>query len=57
MLFIDPITHQPVTAAELRAEIARLEALALRQRDERLEEILLEIIWQRERLLEQAEAA
>ena len=51
----DPITGQPITAADLRAEIVRLEALALRQRTEVLEEIMLELIWRRERLLEKVE--
>lgn len=44
---IDPITAQPITAAELVTEIAMLERLIAASRNEFTERILREVLWQR----------
>jgi len=48
---IDPITLQPITAAELRSEIAMLERLIAASRTEFVERALLEVLWQRTQAL------
>jgi len=44
---IDPITLRPIPAADLLTEIAMLERLIADSRNEFVERVLLEVLWQR----------